>query len=337
MLFVIHHFLDSMQYIDRELGQLVTNTSTQYAHVSANQGHLIDRLQGIGFLSVIEFVSGKPKTSTSRALTVELAYDQKLISRKTNVRFGEILRYSLCKEAPLRAWCEETRSYEAVIQRKIATNLPSLLSLSCCCAGRKAGAVGLQVWQQEDSRNWLPEYIEVHIETDKSVTVKELALNEDGEEEWVTFEQRLPLPKSFFGEWEKELPQDLPITKSYRLEAVVSFVRTNSDLSDDAPQREGHHVVHVRVPADFECKALQKQLVQIEKTIDSLNKTDNNGPITLDSDIPLEERRQHLLEQLREVEARETHDQWVLINGFVVSKLDNADDVRSFNAKFKEP
>lgn len=327
-----------MQYIDRELGQLVSTTSTQFER-SANQGHLIDRLQGISFLSVIEYVSGKPKISTSRALTVELAYDQKMIARRIDVRFGEILRYSLCKEAPLRAWCEESRSYESVIQRKIATNLPSLLSLSCCCAGRKAGGLGLQVWQQENSRNWLPEFIEVHIESDKSITVKELALNEDGEEEWCVLEQSLPLPRSFFAEWEKELPQELPIKKCYRLEAVLSFVRTNSGLSsDEAPYQEGHHVVHVRIPADLECKALQKQLVQIEQSLKSLNTTtDNIGRMTLDSDIPLEERRQHLEDQLREVEARETSDQWVLINGFVVSKLDDSDDVRSFNAKFKEP
>ena len=30
-------------------------------------------------------------------------------------------------------------------------------------------------------------------------------------------------------------------------------------------------------------------------------------------------------------------DQWLLLNGFVVTKVDNSDDVRSFNAKFKEP
>jgi hypothetical protein len=323
--------------MDRELGQLVSITATKDAHVSANQGHLIDRLQGIDFLSVLEYVSGKPKISTARALTIELAYDQKLISRMTNVRFGEILRYSLCKEAPLRAWCEETRSYESVIQRKIATNLPSLLPLSCCCAGRKAGTLGLQVWQQEDIHNWLPEFIEIHIETDRSITVKELALNEDGKEEWSTSEQSLQLPKSFFEDWEKELPQELPIKKCYRLEAVVSFVRTNTGASDDALQREGHHVVHVRVPADLECKALQKQLTQIEKSLNSMNTTDNIGPITLDLDIPLEERMHHLKEQLREVEARETRDHWVLINGFVVSKLENSNDVRSFNAKFKEP
>lgn len=332
------HFRDSMQYIDRELEQLVSNTSTRYAPLNGNQGHLIDRLQGIGFLSVIEYRIGKPKISTSRALTAELAYDQRLISSKTKVRFGEILRYSLCKEAPLRAWCEETKSYESVIQRKIATNLPSLLSLSCCCAGRKAGATGLQVWQQENGRNWLPEFIEVHIESDKSITVKELAMNEDGQEEWVTFEQNLPLPKSFFDECENWLLHELPIKKFYRLEAVVSFVRTKSDVSDDEPQIEGHHVVHVRIPADFECKALQRQLDQIDTSLDSLNSTtDNIGPITLDSDIPLEERRQQLEEQLREVDTREPRDQWVLINGFVVSKLDNSDDVRSFNAKFKEP
>jgi hypothetical protein len=323
-----------MQYIERELGQL-SNTSTQNASVCAEQGHLIDRLQGIGFLSVIEYISGKPKISKSRALTVELAYDQKL--RKTNVMFGEILRFSLCKEAPLRAWCEETKTYEAVVQRKIATTLPSLLSLSCCCAGRKCGALGLPFWQQEGSRNWLPEFIEIQIETDKSITVKELALNEVGEEVWVTFERSIPLPKSFFSGWGSEFPHELPIKKSYRLEAVVSFIRTNSDQSDEASQREGHHVVHVRVSAELECNALRKQLMQIEKSLDSLKTSDDIGPITLVSDIFLEERSQYLEEKLQEVEKRVARDQWMIINGFVVSKLDNSDDVRSFNATFKEP
>ena len=157
--------------MERELGQLGSGTSTeQQAQTvnNANQGHLIDRMQGIGFLSM-----GKPKISTSRAFTVDMAYDQKLSSKTSSVvRFGEILRFSLCKEAPLRAWCEETRSYEAVVQRKIATSLPSLLSLSCCCAGRKADTHGLQFWQQEDSRNWLPEFIEIQIEKDERTRCK---------------------------------------------------------------------------------------------------------------------------------------------------------------------
>eukprot|EP00571_Detonula_confervacea_P008660 CAMPEP_0172317850 /NCGR_PEP_ID=MMETSP1058-20130122/33035_1 /TAXON_ID=83371 /ORGANISM="Detonula confervacea, Strain CCMP 353" /LENGTH=1651 /DNA_ID=CAMNT_0013032517 /DNA_START=344 /DNA_END=5299 /DNA_ORIENTATION=+ len=360
-----------MQYLERELGQLVSTTSTIQQHTPAEnnvnqQGHLIDRMQGIGFLSIIEYARGKSKISTSRALTVDLSYDQKLSSSKNNnnrvVRFGEILRFSLCKEAPLRAWCEETRSYEAVIQRKIATSLPSLLSLSCCCAGRrKAGTQqqnGLQFWQQEDSRNWLPEFIEIQIETDKSITVKELVVNEDGEEEWMTFEQKLPMSDSFLEAWEKELPQkqNLPIKKSYRLDAVVSFIRTNSDdASSDASNSlscEGHHVVHVRKPMDLESRALARQLHQIERSLASTEKEGNpdsnedgssnnnkatDTQITLVSGISLQERQQYLEEQLRKLKEKEAKDQWLLLNGFVVTNIDNSDDVRSFNAKFKEP
>ena len=40
--------------------------------------------------------------------------------------------------------------------------------------------------------------------------------------------------------------------------------------------------------------------------------------------------------KLREKEEA-SGDQWLILNGFVVTKVDNSDDVRSFNAKFKEP
>ena len=30
-------------------------------------------------------------------------------------------------------------------------------------------------------------------------------------------------------------------------------------------------------------------------------------------------------------------DQWLLLNGFVITTVDNLEDVRSFNTKFKEP
>lgn len=334
-----NNLLDSMQYIERELGQLLSKTHD--SSEQANQGHLIYRMQGIGFLSVIEYATGKPKISTSIALTVDLSYDQKLYQRKvekspptTIIRFGEVLRFSLCKEAPLRAWCEETRAYEAVVQRKIATNLPSLLSLSCCCAGRKA-ELGLQFWQQQDSQNWLPEYIEIQIETDKSITVKELAVNKDGKEEWMTFKGNLTLPQSIFDEAGKEIPQDLPIKKSYRLDAVISFIRTSSCASNDASQLEGHHVVHVRTPNDFEIKMLNRQLHQMEKSLDGLNAAPHKE-MTLMPGIPLEEHRQRLADQRGVLKEKEKSDQWLLFNGFVVTRV-NTDDVRSFNAKFKEP
>jgi hypothetical protein len=331
-----------MQYIERELEQLLPKTSGQNSLENANQGHLIYRLQGIGFLLVIEYATGKPKISTSRALTVDLAYDHKLYQRRVEkslskaiLRFGEVLRFSLCKEAPLRAWCEETRSYEAVVQRKIATNLPSLLSLSCCCAGGKA-ELGLQIWQQQDCQNWLPEYIEVQIETDKSITVREMAINKDGEEEWMTFEGKLTLPESILDASGVETSQDLPIKKSYRLDAVISFIRTNSCASNDAsPQLEGHHVVHVRTSSDFETEMLNRQRHRIGELLDDLNAA-SGAQITSISDASAEELRRHLEDRREMLKEKVGSDQWLLLNGFVVTRVD-ANDVRSFNAKFKEP
>lgn len=316
--------------MERELGQLV---SVSESPTSQAQGHLIDRMQGIGFLSVIDFARGKPKVSTSRALMVDLAYS----ASQAQARFGDILRFSLNKEAPLRAWCEETRTYEAVVQRKLATNLPSLLSLSCCCAGRAAD--GLECWQQEESRNWLPEFIEIQIETDRSITVRELAMNDEGEEEWITFEQKLPLPASFFESLDEKLPQNLPIKKAYRLDAVVSFIRSNSDIEDS--RSEGHHVVHVRAPVDVQIKALSNQLRQIQKCLAEKEQgpsSDNevDSPITLVSGVSLEERKQSVEVQLKKLQEEGSGSQWLLLNGFVVSRSD-PDDVRSFNAKCKEP
>ena len=129
---------DSMQYIEREVGQLL---SLPLPSEVTSQGQFIDKLQGINSISVIEYVNGKPKISTSRSLTVDMSYDGRQGGKA--LRFGEILRFSLCKASPLRAWCDETRSYEAVLNHKIAISLPSLLSLSCCCA--KSGLGGSSV------------------------------------------------------------------------------------------------------------------------------------------------------------------------------------------------
>ena len=333
-------FHDSMQYIERELGQLLslTHSPTHALPLPSevtSQGQFIDKLQGINSISVIEYVNGKPKISTSRSLTVDMSYDGRQGGKA--LRFGEILRFSLCKASPLRAWCDETRAYEAVLNHKIAISLPSLLSLSCCCAGQRAGSEGLQFWQQENSRNWLAEFIQVQIEIDKSITVKELSINDDGQEEWITSAQPLSLPPSFFDSWETVLPQNLPIKKSYQLDGVVSFVR-----SSDTTQNEGHHVVHVRTPVDFEVQSLVKQLQQVEKclTEKAQASTETDEPITLVAGISLQERAQYLEEEIQKLNARqndkEAHDQWLLINGFVVTKVES-DDVRSFNAKFKEP
>jgi hypothetical protein len=325
-----------MQYIDRELEQLSSTTTVRESSENAHEGHLIDSLQGIGFLSVIEYATGKPTISRQRALTVDLAYDQKWqqrLDKNSDVRFGEVLRHTLCKEAPLRAWCEETRSYEAVVQRKFATNLPSLLSLSCSCAGSNV-RLGLQIWQQKNIRNWLPEHIEVQIESDKSITVKELVVNDDGEDEWLTVEGKLTLPESLFDGQEMH-HHDLPIKKSYRLDAVVSFIRsTNLSTSIDASQVEGNHVVHVRTSIEHERSMLNNQLRQIEKYLDNVSAV-GNTQIHM-SESSLTENLQHIKDRIAALEEKETGDQWWLLNGFVLTKIENADDIRSFSS-IKEP
>ena len=327
-----------MQYLDRELGLLTPEPGQSKG--------LIDSMQGINFLSIIEYATSKSKVSTSRAFTADLAYDQRWGKKDStpNIRFGEVLQYSLCKDAPLRAWSDQTRSYESVVQRKIATSLPPLLSLSCCCAGKHADPLGLTLWQQEDKRNWLPEYIEVQIETDRSITVRELATTDDGKEEWLVSQQRLPLPASIFKSIKDEPAQNLPMKKSYRLKASVSFVRSAGNSLD-----AGHHVLHVRVPVEREIEALNKQLHQIdvclqEKEQQSPHDTeqDQQQHVSLVSGISsetLKERQKHIQDQLSrqkgELDSNESSE-WLLINGFVVTKV-NPDDVRSFNAKFKEP
>mmetsp|Transcript_24951 Transcript_24951/g.49860 ORF Transcript_24951/g.49860 Transcript_24951/m.49860 type:complete len:1483 (+) Transcript_24951:213-4661(+) len=321
-----------VQYLDRELGLLTSEPGQSKG--------LVDSMQGINFVSIIEYATSKSKVSTSRAYTVDLAYDQRWSKKDAtpNIRFGEVLRYSLCKDAPLRAWSDQTRSYESVIQRKIATSLPPLLSLSCSCAGKHADPLGLNIWQQEDKQNWLPEYIEVQIETDRSITVKELVTTDDGKEEWLVSQQKLPLPASILKSIKDEPSQNLPMKKSYRLEATISFVRSSGNSLD-----AGHHVLHVRVPVEHEIEALNKQLRQIEMCLEEKEQappdTKHISLVSRISPDTLKERQKHLHNQLsRQEEKRNSNDssEWLLINGFVVTKV-KPDDVRSFNAKFKEP
>jgi hypothetical protein len=105
----LYRFL--VQYLDKELVQL-------------GKGNIIDCLQGIDFVSLIEY-SGKtqPTISSNHSVTLDLAYDQKWSYAKLDrpIRFSDVLRFSLCKATPLRAYNENTRSYETVTQRKIAT------------------------------------------------------------------------------------------------------------------------------------------------------------------------------------------------------------------------
>ncbi|KAL3798250.1 hypothetical protein HJC23_000164 [Cyclotella cryptica] len=317
-----------VQYLDKELMQL-------------GEGNIIDQLQGIDFVSVIEYSSAtKPKVSENRSLTLDLSYDQKWNYAKAEapIRFCDVLGLSLCKETPLRAYCDESASYESVIQRKIASTLPSLL---CCCAGTETG---LQFWQNNEIQNWLPEFIEVQIAEDKSISVKELIKDQDGHETWITSCRKLSLPASLIQSLGSDYPQHLPTKKLYSLQAVVSFIRgVSNDSTTDLGANDAHHVVHVRVPQGLAKETLSRQLRKIQECVaEKETATNQRQQCTLVTDISLlamKSRQEQVQKNLIEVEERirnAKEDEWLLINGLKVIKT-SAEDVRSFNAGFKEP
>jgi hypothetical protein len=121
---------------------------------------------GVDFVSINEFISGSvaPSHSSTRAMTVDLRYEGLEASGDDGepryVRFGEVLQRTLCRETRLRAWSQGSKSYETIVQTKVTTSLPAVLSLCCSCAGRKEED-GLKYWrgQGDGNRNWLPELI----------------------------------------------------------------------------------------------------------------------------------------------------------------------------------
>ena len=307
------------QYIDKELGQL-------------GRGNAIDSLQGIDFVSLIEFSASntKPTVSTNHSLTLDLAYNQKWNSNSLDrpIRFSDILRFSLCKATPLRAFNETSRAYETVTQRKIATSLPSLLALSCCCAGAKDS---IQFWQNETITSFLPEFIEIQIEDDRSISVIELTVDQDGNQEWLSSNRKLH--SSFPSSLTKHISraQALPaknIKKSYQLEAVISFIKTRT--------HDNYHVVHVRAPQDLSKQTLSRQLSKINECIIEKEKGEIDAQhLTLLSDISLEVLKSRRDQVQKKLETERNKDEWLLINGLKVT-LTTSDDARSF-CGFKEP
>merc|ERR1712238_562033 len=165
----IYRFL--MHHLDKEisdcLAESVHNSNNQKLKMSTNKRKIIDNLQGLDFVCMNEFVSGSalPNISSTRGYTVDLAYDTFITKSESALKqpdFREVLHNSLCKEIRLRAWCQTTKSYETVIQRKIVNSLPQILSLLCACAGHTSNE-GLPLWRKDDGDHWLPEVIEIEI------------------------------------------------------------------------------------------------------------------------------------------------------------------------------
>lgn len=172
---------------------------------------------------------------------------------------------------------------------------------------------------------------EIQIEEDSSVSVVELAVNQDGKEEWITSNRKLnnALPPSLT----KALSSNhrAPIKKSYELQAVISYVRGKTRTHDD------YHVVHVKASRDIASQTLSRQLRKIDECILEKEK-DNASQITLIADITLEDmksRRDQVQKKFASVDERSEED-WLLINGLKVTKT-TSDDVRSFGGSLKEP
>ena len=106
--FLLHH-------LDKELNAVAREEFDE---------NFIDSLKGIDSVSMNHFINnpGSLSITCTRSYTLELSYDYFL--GKNNApklpAFGDLLQYSLCKDARLRAWCDDTKSYETVVQRKVS-------------------------------------------------------------------------------------------------------------------------------------------------------------------------------------------------------------------------
>ena len=301
----------------------------------------LDSAHGISFISSNEFVSGngKPTVSQSRALTLDLSYNLPVGSKETKFRFGEILRHSLRRETKLRAWNNTTQSYETVVQRKIATSLPDILSISCACAGRQEGE-GLSIWRTSfhDHNLWLPEMVEIELDEGDDVVVRELIDGGELEEKWMTFDA-----KSTMASKASALPVKARLSKNakvrYRLESVLSFIRNDSDFSVDKEVKpEGHHVLHVRVPLEYRKRALSKQLEHVEELSILLQQEGGKGnhKFSLISNLTRAVIASRIERLKNGIKVIPNQSEWVLFNGYVVTPT-SVEDARSFHVGFREP
>lgn len=330
-------------HLDKELLLLSTLSSSKN---SSSKPKSIESLNGLGFLSSNQFIESKcqPTQASTRALTLDLNYDIfRPGDKKQPVRFGELLLHSLCRETRLRAWNDKSRAYETIIQRKIATSLPQILTLSCACAGRKEQD-GLWVWRTDtDGRPWLAETIEVSLLEDGNVEVIEWYKTKNGNFDSTTFRGKSSIPIEV-----SKLVSKVSSKKKYRyrLESVLSFIKDKN---------AGHHVLHARVNPDYKRMVLKNQAEEARKLAeeDTILKTPEERELhnlLPSSKISAEQflkRAENVEQELLFVEEKDheepenqdsslINDDWILFNGTKVSKT-VSDDARAFHAPFKEP
>ena len=296
---------------------------------------VMDSINGIDFVSVNSFITGSspPTHSSTRALTLELAYETFNRVEKKPHHFGEILQHALCRETRLRAWNQKSKAYETIIQRKIVTSLPKLLAISCSCAGRKEED-GLWAWRTDlEGRQFLPETIEIEFNADGNSIVRELVKNDEGREVWESFDGKGSLPKSVA----ELLPSmDTGVKHRYRLDAVLSFIRDENEVLLNDDEHPGHHVLHARIPIQETQRIVQKQMHAAENLASSKHDPEKLV-LTAKTDPEEFRKRAEVADSLMKSkkDGGETAE-WMLFNGFVVSKT-VSEDARAFHISFKEP
>jgi hypothetical protein len=327
--FLLHH-------LDRELQNSKRGSKTK-------EGKMIDSLQGLDSVSMNEFVtgSGPPSANLNRTYTVELSYEAYLKNSadEESPDFMHLLQYSLSKYVKLRAWCETTKNFETVVQRKIITTLPKILSLSCACAGVH-GQDKLPFWRKvsDDHSHWLPELIEVEINENGNITTRQMVHKQDSSESvWQEYRGKA-LPDSVVTTLKETSGNSGGIgvrSARYRIDLVLTYLNEHANDGGESPG--GRHIVHTRVPVSYQKRALYSQL---EKLKQCAADTDRISKLTLLHAVAPEdiEKRIHFVEEkINELaDKSEGEDEWVLFNGPNVSST-TIDDALAFHVPFKEP
>lgn len=207
---------------------------------------------------------------------------------------------------------------------------------------------GLVLWKDSKGINnhWLPEMIEVEIQQDGSVVVRELVHDEKtGRDSWKECKGTGPISPSVSAVVIESTKNSGVPLRRYRLDAVVSLIRDDLDRScpEEVQAQEGpacHHVLHVRVPKTFKKQVIQQQLDEVKSYL-SAKQIENISDMTLvgrTANREIFQRRcdyaQSRLDALDEKKAAESS--WILVNGFIVSDT-VIEDARAFHPKFKDP
>ena len=333
--FLLHH-------LDKEL--IVIDDADKGSRQSSKKGskakqtRMIDSLQGLDSVSINQFVIGSPPVSANlnRTYTVELSYEAFQNSSDESPDFMHLLQYSLSKHVRLPAWCEKRKKFETVVQRKIITTLPKMLSLSCACAGARSEDK-LPFWRKSNGLgHWVPEMIEIEIDDNGNVITRQLVHMADSSESvWQEYRGK-PLPDSVVATLKETSGVAGEVgTRSarYRIDLVLTYL--NEHANEGGECTSGRHIVHTRVPSSYKKRALCSQLENLRQCAAD---SDRVRKLTLLRDVAIEdfEKRIHFVEeQIKELETIK-EDEWVLFNGPNVSST-TIDDALAFHVPFKEP